>query len=155
MTTSDANDKSAANKPLPELNDTTHADDHNWPLKRALKISGIALAIIGLISLAVWGGLRDLPGIWGVVIGLAIAGGFMLMTVVVTLMTSNSTPATTMAVVLGSWLAKIAVVLVVMLIIKDMTFYDRAALATTIIIGLVVLLATETWSVTKAQQVYI
>lgn len=155
MTTSDANDKSAANKPLPELNDTTHVDDHNWPLKRALKISGIALAIIGLISLAVWGGLRDLPGIWGVVIGLAIAGGFMLMTVVVTLMTSNSTPATTMAVVLGSWLAKIAVVLVVMLIIKDMTFYDRAALATTIIIGLVVLLATETWSVTKAQQVYI
>ncbi|WP_313770432.1 hypothetical protein [Corynebacterium anserum] len=155
MTSSDVNDKSMANKPLPELNDTAHVDDHNWPLRRALKISGIALAIIGIVSLAIWGALRDMPGIWGVVIGVAIAGGFMLMTVVVTLMTSRSTPATTMAVVLGSWLAKIAVVLVVMLLIKDMTFYDRAALATTMIVSLVVLLAAETWSVTKAQQVYI
>lgn len=155
MTTSDANNQPADKKQLPDLHDTTHADDHQWPLKRALRISGIALSVIAVVSLMLWGYLRDLSGIWGALIGLAIAGSFMLMTVVVTLMTSNSSPATTMAVVLGSWLAKIAVVLVVMLVIKDMDFYDKTALATTIILSLVVLLAAETWSVTKAQQTYI
>lgn len=140
---------------LPELNDISHVEDHNWPLKRALRISGVALGVIGLLSLVIWGWAKDMPGIWGVLIGLAIGGGFMLMTVVVTLMTSGSTPATTMAVVLGSWLAKIAVVLVVLLTIKNMDFYDQGALATTVIISLVVLLAAETWSVTKAQSLYI
>jgi len=70
-------------------------------------------------------------------------------------MTSNSSPATTMAVVLGSWLAKIAVVLVILLSIKNLDFYDPMALACTVVISLIVLLAAETWSVTKAQSVYV
>lgn len=140
---------------LPELNDVSHADDHNWPLRRALRISAIALVIIGIGSLAVWGWAKDTEGIWGALLGLAIGGAFMLITVVVTLMTSNSSPATTMAVVLGSWLAKIAVVLVILLSIKNLDFYDPMAFACTVVISLIVLLAAETWSVTKAQSVYV
>lgn len=155
MNISDANGQSADSKELPELNDISQADDHTWPLKRALRISGLALLVIGLVSLAFWGFLRDLPGLWGVLVGLAIAGGFMLITVVVTLMTAKSTPTTTMAVMLGSWLAKIAVFVVITRLLKPMNFYDTAALATTIIISLIALLAAETWSVTKAQQTYI
>lgn len=151
MTTSDENSA----QQLPELNDVSRVDDHTWPLKRALRISAVALAIIGIASLAIWGWLRDLPGIWGALIGLAIGGSFMIITVVVTLLTANSNPATTMAVMLGSWLAKIAVVLVIILSIKQMDFYDTTALAVTVLISMVVLLVAETWSVTKAQNVYV
>ena len=79
----------------------------------------------------------------------------MLITVVVTILTAQTTPATMMATVLGSWLAKIAVVLIIMLVIKDMTFYDHTAFAVTVLVSLAVLLAAETWSVVKAQNVYI
>lgn len=155
MSTSEGKESPSSSHALPELNDTAHVDDHTWPLKRALRISAVALTVIGLVSLAAWGALRDLPGIWGVLIGLAISGGFMVITVVVTIVTSHSTPATTMAVVLGSWLAKIAVAFIVLMSIKGMDFYDHTALAVTILVSLVALLAAETWSVTKAQNVYI
>lgn len=147
MTTEESN--------LPELNDVSRADDHTWPMRRALRNSAVALTVIALISLALWGWQRDLPGVWGALLGVGIAGGFMLITVVITILTAQTTPATMMATVLGSWLAKIAVVLIIMLVIKDMTFYDHTAFAVTVLVSLAVLLAAETWSVVKAQNVYI
>lgn len=137
------------------LHDVSHVEDHTWPLLRACRVGGIAIALLGVVSLALWGWLRHLPGMWGVIIGLGIAAGFMLITVVVVLATSHSSPTLTLAVVMGSWLAKIAVVLMILLIIDDLQFYDRVALAVTMILSLIVLLAVETWSVLKAQTVYV
>lgn len=44
-------------------------DDPRLPLKRAVQLGVKALLVIMLVSLAIWGGLKGLPGIWGVLIG--------------------------------------------------------------------------------------
>ena len=130
-------------------------DDPRRPLLRAVRFGSIALVILTVISLAVWGGMRDLPGIWGVLIGAAIGGGFVLMTAASVLFTSSTNPATTGAVVLGSWLLKIVVLIIILAIIRDMEFYDRMALLVTLILALIVVLATEVWGVITAKVTYV
>ena len=97
-------------------------DDHRRPLQRALKYGTIALIVLTLASLAIWGATRGLPGVWGVLIGAAIGGGFVLLTALSVLFTANSNVTTTGAVVLGGWLLKIVILLIVLALIKNMTF---------------------------------
>lgn len=130
-------------------------EDPQAPLKRALKLGGWALVALTIVSLAVWGGMRDLPGIWGVLLGAAIGGGFVLLTVVSVLLTSNTTPATTMTVVLGSWLVKLLVLMGILAWLRTMTFYDTTAFAVTIIAALVVVLATEVWGIMTTRTLYV
>ncbi|CAB0974073.1 hypothetical protein FRC0484_01579 [Corynebacterium diphtheriae] len=130
-------------------------DDHRRPLLRALKFGTIALVAITLISLVLWGRFRDLPGIWGVVIGAAVGGGFVLLTVVSVLVTSNTSAATTGAVVLGGWLLKLVALLIVLIILRGMDFYDPVAFVVTTIIALVVVLGTEVWGVITSRATYV
>ncbi|GAB3696828.1 hypothetical protein [Corynebacterium nasicanis] len=130
-------------------------DDPRRPLLRAVRFGTIALALITLVSLIAWGSLRDLPGIWGVLIGAAIGGGFVLLTAASVLLTSSTNPATTGAVVLGSWLLKIVVLLVVLFFLRGMDFYDRPALLVTTVLALVVVLATEVYGVITARVTYV
>lgn len=130
-------------------------DDHRRPLQRAVKLGTVALIVLTVISLAVWGGLRDLPGIWGVLIGAAIGGGFVILTALSVLITSNTDAATTGAIVLGSWLLKIVVLIIVLVVIRDMQFYDSVALFVTVILALIVVLAMEVWGVMTSRVTYI
>ncbi len=139
----------------PDKPGVSEFDDHRRPLLRAVKFGSIALIVITLISLAVWGGLRDLPGIWGVLIGAALGGGFVLLTALSVLITSNTDAATTGAIVLGSWLLKIVVLIAVMAIIKNMEFYDTMALFVTVVLALIVVLAVEVWGVITARVTYV
>lgn len=130
-------------------------DDHRRPLQRAVKLGTIALIILTVISLAFWGGLRDLPGIWGVLIGAAIGGGFVILTALSVLITANTDAASTGAIVLGSWLLKIVVLIIVLAVIRDMEFYDTVALFVTVILALIVVLAVEVWGVMTSRVTYI
>ena len=134
---------------------TSEFDDPRRPLLRAVRFGSIALVALTIISLAVWGATRELPGIWGVLIGAAIGGGFVLLTAASVLFTSSTNPATTGAVVLGSWLLKIVVLIIVLVIIRDMQFYDRMALLVTLVLALIVVLATEVWGVITARVTYV
>ena len=134
---------------------TSSFDDPRVPLQRALRLGSIALAIITVVSLAIWGGVRGLPGIWGVVIGAAIGGGFVLITAALVLFTSKSAPSTTMAVVLGGWLLKVVLLIIVLMIIKDMEFYNTMAMFITVVLAMVVVLGTEVWWIITARVTYI
>ncbi|WP_082121262.1 hypothetical protein [Corynebacterium uterequi] len=126
---------------------TSQYSDHTRPLNRALRFGTLALGVIVVVSLAGWGYARDLPGIWGVVIGAAIGGSFVLTTALSVRLTAHSTPANTMAVVLGSWLLKIVVLIVVLVILRPLAFYDTLALFSTVVAVLVVVLAGEVWGI--------
>lgn len=134
---------------------TPDYDDPQAPLKRALKLGGWALVVLTVISLAVWGGMRDLPGIWGVLIGAAIGGGFVLLTVISVLATAKTSPSTTMAVVLGGWMLKLVVLLIVLFILRGMDFYDTAALGVTVILALIVVLGSEVWGIITTRVTYV
>lgn len=124
-------------------------------MQRAVKLGGLALLAITVVSLAVWGGIRGLPGIWGVLVGAAIGGGFVLFTALSVLLTANTTPANTMAVVLGGWLLKVVVLVMVLLVIRDMDFYDTLALFVTVMLALFATLGTEVWAVVTSRVTYV
>lgn len=153
--TESQNPQTRPTTPGPEINDVSKVDDHQWPLKRAARNGTIVVGLIIFASLVVWGAVADGEGLWGALIGGAIGGGFMLATVVVILVTSSTSPTATMAVVLGSWLLKAAVVLIALLALKNLEFYNHAALATTVILTLIGALATEIYAVTKGQRLYV
>ena len=124
-------------------------------MQRAVKLGGLALLVITVVSLAVWGGISGLPGIWGVLVGAAIGGGFVLFTALSVLLTANTTPVNTMAVVLGGWLLKVIVLVMVLLVIRDMDFYDTVALFVTVMLALFATLGTEVWAVVTSRVTYV
>ena len=130
-------------------------DDHRRPLVRALRLGSSALLVVTIVSLMSWGGYQGLPGIWGVLIGAAIAGGFLLVTVASVLLTASTTPTTTGAVVLGTWLMKVIVVLMVLVLIRDLTFYSHVAFFVTLLVALSVVLATEAYGVITSRVTYL
>ncbi|QPK79998.1 hypothetical protein G7Y31_04715 [Corynebacterium lizhenjunii] len=130
-------------------------DDHRRPLVRAVRLGGAALLAITIASLAVWGGVRGLPGIWGVLIGAGIGGGFVLLTAVMALVTARSTPATTMAVMLGGWLVKLMVLIVVLMVVRGLDFYDTWALFITVVLAMVATLGTEVWGIITSRVTYV
>ncbi|QYH19876.1 hypothetical protein JKI95_01830 [Corynebacterium aquatimens] len=137
------------------VRDTAEFEDHRLPLQRALKFGGWALVVLTVLSLMGWGAARDLPGIWGVLMGVGIGGGFVLATALTVLATSNSSPTATMAVVLGGWLVKMVILVLLLLWLKQYSFYDGTAFGVTTIAALVVALAAETWGVITSRTAYI
>ena len=112
----------------------------------------LALTVVSLIG---WGAARDLPGIFGVLLGVGIGGGFVLATAASVLATAKSSPTTTMAVVLGGWLVKMAVVVVLLLWLRGYDFYDHTAFGVTTIAALVVAVAAESWGVVTTRTAYL
>ncbi|WP_284796329.1 hypothetical protein QP896_005040 [Corynebacterium rhinophilum] len=140
------------------VSDTTenpNFDDPRLPLQRAVKKGATALGFFTIISLAVWGGAQGVAGLWGVLVGAALGGGFVLFTALSVLFTAHSTPSTTIAVVLGGWLIKLIVLIGVLAIIRDMDFYDTWALFLTVVVALIVTLGSEVWAVVTSRITYV
>ncbi len=135
--------------------DATDFDDPRRPLVRALRLGGWVLVGLTIVSLMGWGAARGLPGLWAVLLGIAIGGGFVLLTAASVLATSGTSPSTTMAIVLGGWLVKMVVLIIVLVLIRDLQFYDHTAFGVTAIIALVVVLSAEAWGVITSRVGYI
>ena len=124
------------------------------PLRAGLRYGVIGLVALTLVALAIWVPVDGLKGLWGVLIGAAVGGGFILITVVVIMSTVNMSPSMTMGMVMGSWVLKMVVVLVVVGVLKNMTFYSTGALVTMLIGSIVAVLGAEVWGVLKTQAPY-
>jgi len=68
---------------------------------------------------------------------------------------ASTTPTTTGAVVLGTWLMKVIVVLMVLVLIRDLTFYSHVAFFVTLLVALIVVLATEAYGVITSRVTYL
>lgn len=145
---------SRSGEPDLTVRDTSDVDDPRRPLVRALRFGAYALATLTVISLIAWGGTRDVSGIWGSLMGAAIGGSFVLATALTVLATSNSTPTATMAVVLGGWLIKVVVLILLLLWLRSYDFYDPTAFGVTTIAALVVALVAETYGVISSRVTY-
>jgi len=92
------------------------------------------LAVLGsLVGLLVSG----LPGLWGGLIGAALAAFFCATTVWSMLYTVGKGATVMGAVVMGSWLAKMVVLIVVLVVLTQFDFYDRVVLFVVLLIGAV------------------
>lgn len=122
--------------------------------------SAVKWGVMGLIVLAVVGALlgglfAGKEGVYGALIGAAVGGGFILFTALGVLLTAKLPALTAGAVLLGTWLLKMILAMVVLFVLSDMDFYNKTALVLVIIMSLVVVLGAETYGVLGTKTPYV
>ncbi|NMR19948.1 hypothetical protein HIR71_06875 [Cellulomonas fimi] len=103
--------------------------------RTALRDMLVLVAVVAVLGLAVGYLTAGVPGVWGAVLGVVLTLVFSGTTVVSMLVTAASSAQTTAAVVLGGWLAKMVVLVAVLALLRDQTFYDRVVLAVVLLVG--------------------
>lgn len=104
-------------------------------LRRALRDMLVLVAVLAVLGIAVGAAVSGTAGVWGAVIGVVVALVFSGTTVLSMLATADASAATTGAVVLGAWLAKMFVLVVALAVLDDQTFYDRTVLVVVLVLA--------------------
>lgn len=105
--------------------------------RQALRDMVLLVAGVTVLGVAVGGLVAGLPGVWGALIGAGIALVFSGATTLSMLRTAHAAPSTMMAVVMGTWLGKIAVVIVLLAVLRGMDFYDRYVLVVVVAVAVI------------------
>lgn len=100
-------------------------------LRDTLLLVGALVVLGGGIGLLVAG----LPGLWGALVGAAIAAFFCATTIWSMMRTVGSSPARMAAFVMGAWVAKIVVLIVVLALLQGATFYAPWVLIAVLAVG--------------------
>jgi len=104
---------------------------------RALRDTLAFLGVLAVVGLAGGWLVAGRPGLWGALIGVGLAVVFSTTTVLAMLRTLHSSPATMAAVVMGTWLAKVAVVIVVLALTRPLDGVHKPVLGAVLAIGVV------------------
>jgi F0F1-type ATP synthase assembly protein I len=100
-------------------------------LRDTLLLVGALVVLGGGIGLLVAG----VPGLWGALVGAAIAAFFCATTIWSMMRTVGSSPARMAAFVMGAWIAKIVVLIVVLALLQGRDFYDPWVLIAVLAVG--------------------
>lgn len=124
--------------PVPEgAGPASTAADEQAVLRRALRDGAVLVGGLAVLGVVVGGLLSGLPGVWGALLGAAFALFFSATTVVTMLKTVGKSAVTMGAVVMGSWLVKMLVLIVALAILTRFDFYDRVVLFVVLLVGAV------------------
>jgi hypothetical protein len=105
--------------------------------RRALRDMFVLLAALAVLGVGIGALAAGRPGVWGALIGVGLALVFSGTTIVSMLVTARASLQRLAAVVLGAWLGKVLVVIVVLALIQDRDFYDKPVLAVVLLVGVV------------------
>ncbi|GCD19756.1 hypothetical protein ACFO3K_04185 [Cellulomonas algicola] len=103
--------------------------------RTALRDTLLLLGALTVLGVGIGWLVAGLPGVWGALIGVGLALVFSGTTVVSMLATSHSSPQKMAAVVMGAWLGKVIVVIVVLALLRDLDFYSKPVLAAVLAAG--------------------
>lgn len=124
------------------------------PMRRVLRV-GLIASLVALPVAVVLGYLvAGAAGAWGAAIGMGIAVGFFAITVGVALGTASMDATALGASVLGSWLIKMILLIVVLVLLRDADFYSRPVLFLALLVGTIGTLVLEALVVTRTQVPY-
>lgn len=105
--------------------------------RRALRDMIWLVVGVTVVGVVVGWLVAGLPGVWGALIGAAIALVFSGTTTLSMLKTDTAAPGRMMAVIMGTWLGKLVVVIVVLAVLRGMDFYDRYVLAVVVAVAVI------------------
>ena len=124
-------------------------------MRRVLRAGTVAAAVYVPAASALGFLLGGTPGAWGGAIGALIAAGFFGVTVIVALVTFRMSPTMLGAVVLGSWLVKMMVLIGVLVGLRSADFYDRTTFGLALLVGTIAALILEAWVVARTRVPYV
>jgi len=119
-------------RPEPAVPDPAHD-----VFRASLRMMGWLLVSLSVLGLGAGYAFARGPGVWAALMGVAVAALFSGTTIVSMLRTTRSSPTTMAAVVLGAWLGKILVLMVVLATISDRDFYNRVVFGAVLFAGVV------------------
>ncbi|WP_372593048.1 hypothetical protein [Actinotalea sp.] len=133
------------------------ADAARAVFRRALRDMLILVGVLAVLGVAIGALVAPVAskGVWGALIGAAIALVFSGTTVLTMLRTADSSVTTTGAVVLGGWLLKMIVLIAVFAVLREMDFYDRTVLAVVTIAGVLGSVALDYRAVVTGRVPYV
>ena len=99
---------------------------------RAMLVLLGGLAVVGIVVGLLVAGEK---GLWGALVGVVLTGFFCATTIWSMLRTVGATPATMAAFVMGSWLVKLVVLIVVLSVLRGRDFYDPYVLFGVVAVG--------------------
>ncbi|UGT39389.1 hypothetical protein LTV02_25360 [Nocardia yamanashiensis] len=135
---------------------STPSDSHpDAPLRAALRYGIAGLAVLVVISAILSSIFAGLPGLWGALIGSAIGGGFILTTAASVLFSAKIESGLQGVVLLGSWVGKLLVAVIVVAVLQNYDFYSRPALFLTVVGALLVVLGAETYGLLRHKVPYV
>ena len=110
---------------------------------RILRSLLLMLGVVAAISLIAGYALRGSRGLAGAALALGLAALFVLTTVVVMRATANRPIYVASAAAVGSWLVKVTLVFVVLLLVKGKDFYDPVVFIATLFVLVIASSAIE------------
>ncbi|NNH70361.1 hypothetical protein HLB23_10875 [Nocardia uniformis] len=119
------------------------------PLRAALRYGIIGLIVLVVISSILGVIFAGLPGLWGALLGAAIGGGFILTTAASVLLSARFESGLQGVVLLGSWVGKLLVAVIVVAVLQNFDFYSRPTLFLTVVGALLVVLGAETYGLLR------
>ncbi len=119
------------------------------PLRAALRYGIAGLAVLVVVSAILSVIFAGLPGLWGALLGAAIGGGFILTTAASVLFSGKLETGLQGIVLLGSWVGKLLVAVVVIAVLNRFDFYSRPALFFTVVGALLIVLGAETYGLLR------
>ena len=120
----------------------------------ALRVSTVSLAALAVVGATAAGLVRGSGGLWGAIAGAGLAALAALVTQAAMVMGYKKAPHVFAAMVGGSWLAKMVVIVGGMLALNSVSGVDRASFGIVALLGVMGTLVIDLFAVRKARVPY-
>lgn len=121
---------------------------------RALRGMLVLVATVAVLGVALGYATSGVPGVWGALIGAAVALVFSGTTVISMLKTADASPTTTATVILGAWLVKMMLLIALFAVLDGMDFYDREVLVVVVLVAVLGSVFVDYRAVTQGRVPY-
>jgi hypothetical protein len=129
---------------------SAEGDAYRW----ALRVSAASLAALAIVGGTAAGFLRGSAGVWGALAAVGIAALSGLVTQVAMIVGHRRAPVTFVGIVAGSWLAKMIIIAVSVVVLKGVDSVDRGTFGTVLLLGVGATLAIDMFAVKQARISY-
>ena len=121
----------------------------------ALRSTLIMLVVLTVVGIGVGALVAGVAGVWAALLGVGVTLIFSGTTIVSMLYTADKGPNATMAVLLGGWIAKMAVLIILLAVLGQLDFYHRMVFAIIVLVGVIGSAALDMRSVIRGREPYI
>ena len=121
----------------------------------ALRATLIMLVVLTVLGVGIGALVAGASGVWAALLGVGVTLIFSGTTIASMLYTADKGPNITMAVLLGGWIAKMAVLIVILAVLGQMDFYHHLIFAVIVLVGVVGSAALDMLSVIRGRQPYV
>jgi hypothetical protein len=123
--------------------------------RRALRDVLVFLAAVTVVGVVVGAIFAGTKGVWGALLGAAVALLFSGTTVWSMWRSAHSSPAAMMGIVAGSWLAKMIVLVAALVVLQGQDFYSKPVFLVVVLVGVLGSVALDTVNYQRARIPYV